>query len=457
MSKSDETLVNCQNRQGIPHNSSRREFLNTTAMGIGALGLGTLLSSDVEAKTIGGKGKVERVIHIFLQGGPSHIDTFDPKPKLQQLDGKELPRGVANGSPFQFNRSGKSGLEISEVFPELQKHADDICILRGMTTDVPDHNLATVLMNTGNFTFSRPSVGSWVTYGLGSSNENLPAFISLRPGGNPSPQSYQSSFLPGIYQGTPINTQLRDVNQMITNIKSYESLGNQRGMLDFLKKQNTIHSLQNNKDFHLENRIKSFELAYNMQIEATDAFDVNKEDKKVRDAYGNTPQGKQMLIARRLAERGVRFIQAWHGSWDHHSNVKDNISNKSREIDKPLAQLIADLKERGVLDSTLIIVGGEFGRTARRDQISRNNFGRAHQNSVFSTLMIGGGVKGGTAYGSSDELGIQPVTGKMGVHDLHATILHALGFDHTKLTYTYNGRPFRLTDVFGNVHKGIFA
>jgi hypothetical protein len=456
MQNFDQTLVNCQNRAGIPHNMTKREFLNNTAMGVGALGLASLLGPQA---VYGAEnfGKAKRVIHIFLQGGPSHIDTFDPKPTLKKLDGKELSRGVANGSPFEFNKSGKSGLEISEVFPELQKHADDICILRGMTTDVPDHNLATVLMNTGNFKFSRPSVGSWVTYGLGTDNENLPAFISLRPGGNPRPQSYQASFLPGLYQGTPINSQLRNVGDMITNIKGFDSLDGQRGMLDFLRKQNTLHSLGNNKDEHLENRIKSFELAYNMQIEATDAFDVNKEDKATRDAYGNTAQGKQMLIARRLAERGVRFVQCWHGSWDHHSNVKDNVTNRARDIDKPLAQLIADLKQRGMLEETLIIVGGEFGRTARRDQISRNNFGRAHQNSGFSTLMIGGGIKGGMAYGSTDDLGIDAVSGKMNVHDLHATILYTLGFDHKKLTYTYNGRPFRLTDVFGEVHKDIIA
>jgi|TARA_R110000765_G_scaffold42965_3_gene90375 hypothetical protein len=457
MKQYDQTLANCQNTRGTVRSMTKRDFLSTAAMGIGGLGLASLMEPE-DLMAAGGTGKAKRVIHIFLQGAPSHIDTFDPKPALEALDGKKLDRGVANGSPFKFNKSGKSGLEISEIFPNLQQHADDICVVRSMVTDVPDHNIATVFMNTGNLKFVRPSLGAWVTYGLGAENENLPAFVSLRPGGNPRPQSYQSAFLPGLNQGTPINTQLKTVSQMISNIKGYESLKSQRGMLDFLKRQNTLHSLQNNKDSHLESRIKSFELAYNMQIEATDAFDISKESKATLAKYGNTAQGKQLLIARRLAERDVRFVQAWHGSWDHHDQLYTAIKGRAKDIDQPLAALISDLKERGMLDETLIIVGGEFGRTARRDGSGRNGyFGRSHSHTGFSTLMIGGGVKGGIAHGATDELGINAVTDKMNIHDLHATVLHTLGFDHKKLTYTYNGRPFRLTDVFGQVHKNIIA
>ena len=451
---------------------SRRQFLARTGMGLGVLGLAGLLSRELLAETVSVAtgavrpqfpAKAKHVIHIFAQGAPSHIDTWDPKPDLAQYEDKSLPdlNGVAMPSPFKFKKYGKSGIEVSEVFSALGGHVDEMAIIRSMHTDIPAHDVATVFMNTGSLRMARPSVGAWALYGLGSENENMPGYISLRPNGGSPPGgalNWGSAFLPGNFQASSINTSAGTVEGMIQNIRNpYFSQDEQRHQLDLVQKLNAIHARQLQKDPQLEARIESFEMAYRMQMEATDAFDIAKEPQNVRDLYGSTPQGRQLLIARRLVERGVRFVQVWAGGWDHHQDIEDRLPQSAAEIDKPAAALLTDLKQRGLLDSTLVIWGGEFGRTVTRDRNGNDNPGRDHNNRAFSVWLAGGGVKGGTVYGATDEFGARAVENKVHIHDLHATILRLLGFDHEKLTYRYNGRDFRLTDNFGKVVQGIIA
>ena len=433
---------------------TRREYLKRFGMGMGTLSLASLLPNGASAQVQQAhfKSKVKRVIHVFFSGGQSHIDTWDPKSKLVEMDGQALPTGgLACGSPFKFNKYGKSGLEISEVFDKVAKHADDMVIINSLTAPAPAHEIATVMMNTGSLRFVRPSIGSWVVYGLGSANDNLPSFISLRSGGMPlgGTQNFGSAFLPGMYQGTPIDTSLGSVDRMIQNISNkYSSKDEQQKQMELLTKINEIHKQNLKKDEALDSRIKSFELAFRMQTEATDAFDISKEPQNVRDTYGSTAQGKQMLIARRLAERGVRFIQVWTGGWDTHNALSTSVRGAANQIDGPLAALIQDLKNRNMLDETLIVCVGEFGRTPSRDgEGGMAGYGRSHHSRAMSAVLIGGGVKGGTVYGKSDEFGYNVVEDKMDIHDLHGSILYSLGFDHRKLEYNYNGRNFRLTDV----------
>jgi hypothetical protein len=459
---------------------TRRQFLNRMGLGLGALGLYSLLDPlDLAAATTGKAaartaagpltpklphfpGKAKAVIHIFAQGAPSHVDTWDYKPELFRMDGKSIGSdgGVAMGSPFKFQRYGKSGLEVSDLFAKTAQHADDLAVIRSMYTDIPAHDVATVFMNTGSLRITKPSLGSWTVYGLGTENQNLPGFISLR--GNRLPvggaTGYSSAFLPGIYQGTSVNTTPQSVQQMIQNIRNtYVSKSEQRRQLDFVHQLNELHAQNLQRDAALESRLETAEIAFRMQAEATDVFDINKETAEVRAAYGNTAQGKQLLIARRLIERGVRFVQVWHDGWDHHQDLEDRITEKAGEIDQPLSALLTDLKQRGLLDSTLVIWGGEFGRKPTKDRNGGDNPGRDHNAKAFSVVMAGGGVKGGVVHGATDEFGAAAITDKVHVHDLHATILHCLGFDHTKLTYPYNGRDFRLTDIAGNVVKPILA
>ena len=455
---------------------SRRQFLQRAGLGLGALSLATLfdpaylvgapaapagLVSPLAPKAPQFPGKAKAVIHIFAQGAPSQIDTWDPKPALSAMDGRTLPDGgIAMGSPFKFNKMGTSGIEVSELFPNLGQHVDDMAIIRSMYTDIPAHEVATVFMNTGSLRISKPSLGSWVVYGLGTENQNLPGFISLRTGGLPpgGAANYSSSFLPGIYQGSSINTQSASVQQMIQNIRSqYLSKAEQRRQIDFVHQLDDLQARTLQHDAALDTRLESYEIAFRMQTEATDAFDLNKETAEVRAAYGNTPQGKQLLITRRLIERGVRFVQVWHDGWDHHQDLQERITKKAAEIDRPIAALMTDLKQRGMLDSTLVIWGGEFGRKPTKDRNGYDNPGRDHSSKGFVTWMAGGGVKGGVVYGATDEFGGEAVKDKVHIHDLHATILHCLGFDHTKLTYRFNGRDFRLTDVAGNVVGPILA
>jgi hypothetical protein len=377
------------------------------------------------------------------------------------MDGQPLPgmTGVAMGSPFKFSRQGKSGIEVSEVFPQVGKLVDDLCVLRSCYTDIPAHEVATIMMNTGS-RLVRPSIGSWVLYGLGTENQNMPGFISLRPGGAPpgGTSNWQSAFLPGIYQGVSINTKVPKLSDLIENIKNpCTPLAEQRRQLDLVHKLNEIHSQNLQKDAQLEARLQAYEMAFRMQTEATDAFDLNKETPRMRDFYGRTPQGNQLLITRRLIERGVRFVQVWAGGWDHHQDLAERLPERAKDIDQPLAAFIQDLKQRGLFDSTLIVWGGEFGRKPVRDPNNPDNPGRDHNAKAFSTVLTGGAVKGGMVYGATDEFGNAAVENKVHVHDLHATILALLGFDHKKLTYRYDGRDFRLTEVYGDVVKPIIA
>ena len=461
---------------------TRRQFLNRIGMGMGALSLANILDPrDLIAAQPGAKlpagpltprpshfpGKAKSVIHIFAQGAPSHIDTWDPKPSLTRLNGKSIPGGdIALGSPFKFSKYGQSGLEVSEVFAKTAQHADDLAVIRSMWTDIPAHEVATVFMNTGSLRIAKPSLGSWLVYGLGTENQNLPGFIALRGGGLPPGGStnYQAAFLPGVYQGTSINTTAPSVPQMIQNIRNtYVGKAEQRRQLDFINELNQVHAQNLQRDAALETRLESYEIAFRMQAESLDAFDINKESEATRAAYGVTAggrggeQAKQLLIARRLIERGVRVVQVWHGGWDHHNDLQTRLATKAGEIDQPLAALLADLKQRGLLDSTLVIWGGEFGRKATRDRNGYDNPGRDHNAKAFSMVMAGGGVKGGTVYGATDEFGSASVVDKVHPHDLHATILQCMGMDHTKLTYRFNGRDFRLTDVAGKVIKPILT
>jgi hypothetical protein len=455
---------------------TRRDFLQQSGTGFGLLSLAGLagmglLGNDAHAVPVGGPlapkqphfaGKAKRVIHIFAQGAPSQVDTWDPKPSLVTHAGKQVPGmgGVAMPSPFKFTKSGKSGIPVSEVFPNLAKHVDEMAIIRSMHTNIPAHEIATVFMNTGSLRIAKPTLGAWVVYGLGSENQNIPGYIALRPGRMPpgGSQNWQSAFLPGTYQGSSINTSFDRVEQMIQNIRNpYLPLDEQRRQLDLVHKFNELHAQNLQKEAALEARLEAHEMAFKMQTEATDAFDISKETGATRQLYGNSAQGKQLLIARRLMERGVRFIQVWASGWDHHQDLKDRLESTAGEIDKPLAGLLTDLKNRGLLDSTLVVWGGEFGRKPTKDKNGNPSPGRDHNNKGFSTWLAGGGIKGGTTYGSTDEFGGQAVENPVHVHDLHANILHALGFDHEKLTYRYNGRDFRLTDNFGKVIKPLFA
>jgi hypothetical protein len=436
-------------------------------MGLGALGLASLLSREALAAAAAPErthfpAKAKHVIHIFAQGAPSQVDTWDPKPALARYDEQTLPglSGVAMPSPFQFSKHGKSGIEVSEVFPALSQHVDEMAIIRSMWTDIPAHDVATVFMNTGSLRATRPSVGAWALYGLGSTNENIPGYIALRPGGGVPPGgavNWGSAFLPGDLQATSINTSVKSSESLIPDLRNtFLSLDEQRRQLDLVQTLNRLES-HTPPEPAVEARIHALEMAYRMQIEATDAFDLSKEPDNVQEQYGKTPQGRQLLIARRLVERGVRFVQVWAGGWDHHADIEDRLPASAREIDQPAAALLTDLKQRGLLDSTLVIWGGEFGRSVTRDRNGNDNPGRDHNNRAFSIWLAGGGVKGGTVYGRTDEFGAGAIENKVHIHDFHATVLHLLGFDHERLTYRFNGREFRLTDNYGQVVKALLA
>jgi len=447
---------------------------------MGSIGLGTLLADPGQGLSpLAGRpppfpAKAKRVVHFFLNGGPSHVDTFDPKPALLKYAGKALPlgnlrterkTGAAFPSPFTFQHYGKSGIEVSSLFPRIGECIDDIAVIRSMKAELPNHEPSLMLMNCGDAVLSRPSVGSWVTYGLGAENQNLPAFIAMCPGGYPikDAQNWQSGFLPGIYQGTFIDSQHTRIDALIENIRNRSTKPrDQRAQLEFLQQLNAEHRRDRAGDPQLDARIQTFELAYRMQMEASDAFDLSREPDTIRNLYGRGTHGRQTLIARRLLERGVRYIQLWHGKsqpWDHHDNIETNHANLAREIDQPVAALLQDLKRRGMLDDTLVIFGGEFGRTPTVELNNAGNSknGRDHNPYGFSVWLAGGGIRGGTVYGSTDEFGFQAQQNPVTVHDLHATILHLLGFDHEELTYRYAGRDFRLTDVHGEVVHGILA
>lgn len=464
---------------------NRREFLLRSGMGFGALGLATLAGPQAFASSASAShlpkqphfpARAKRVVHIFLNGGLSHVDSFDPKPALEKYAGKELPasyeteRKTGGGFPsrFKFNKHGQSGIEVSELFPKLAECVDDMCVIRSMHTNIPAHGPSMLMMNCGDNQLSRPSMGSWVTYGLGTENQNLPGFVTLCPGGFPTgeSQNWQAGFLPSPYQGSYVDSQHQDVEKLVKNIKShYASKEGQRKQLDLLSELNHMHQVKRQEDAELEARIQSFELAYRMQFEATDAFDISREPDYIRELYGNSVQSRQMLIARRLLERGVRFIQLWHGPgqpWDSHDDVEEQHKRLSGQCDQGIAALLKDLKQRGMLDDTLVLCTGEFGRTPTVEiaepgiSVAKGN-GRDHNHHGFTAWMAGGGIKGGCVYGATDEFGFKAVENKVHVHDLHATILNQLGFDHEALTYRHAGRDFRLTDVSGNVVHDIIA
>jgi hypothetical protein len=465
---------------------TRREVLGRCGMGFGALMASTMLAGGQalgSANPLAPKRphfvpRAKRVIHFFLNGGPSHVDTFDPKPLLEKYANKPLPEGAhlkserktgaAMPSPFKFKKYGQSGLEVSELFEKVAAaHADELCVIRSMKAQVPNHEPSLMLMNCGDAQMARPSMGSWITYGLGTENQNLPGFVAMCPGGYPikEAENWRSGFLPGVYQGTYIDSQHTNLEKLIENVRNnYVTGPAQRKQLDLLHRLNAEHQQKRARDAALEARIQSFELAYRMQSEAADAFDVSREPEHVRAMYGDmgSVHARQTLIARRLLERGVRFIQLWHGAsqpWDNHDNIKANHEKLSRQIDQPIAALLTDLKQRGMLDDTLVIWGGEFGRTPTVELGGggKPTSGRDHNPYGFSVWMAGGGVKGGSAYGATDEFGFKAVDKVCEVHDLHATILHLLGFDHTGLTYRYAGRDFRLTDVHGRVIGEVVA
>lgn len=466
---------------------TRRDFLNRCGIGFGALGLASMvgpqlladnsvLNSPLAPKAPPFPAKAKRIIHIFANGGPSQVDTFDPKPELTKRHGQAIPldlrterrTGAAFKSPFSFKPYGKSGIEVSELFPHVAESIDEIAVIRSMHADVPNHEPSSMLMNCGDARLPRPSMGSWINYGLGSENQNLPGFIAMCPGGYPiqESQNWQSAFLPGIYQGTYINSSHTDVDQLIEHIRNNQvSQKAQRAQLDLLQKLNLRHAERSQKDAQLEARIQSFELAYRMQMEATDAFDIKREPESIRSLYGDTTQGRQCLIARRLVEKGVRFVQLWHGDgqpWDNHDDIEDGHRRLARESDQAIGALLKDLKQRGMLEDTLVIWGGEFGRTpvvelptpgANAGKVN----GRDHNHYGFSMWMAGGGVKGGYVHGATDDFGFKAVEKPVHIHDLHATILALMGFDHEKLTYRFAGRDFRLTDVHGHVVKELIA
>ena len=470
---------------------SRRDFLTRTGLGLGALSLQTLGDPAAATGTLDGPAslaslsplapkpphfapKARRVVHFFLNGGPSQVDTFDPKPALAKYAGQPLPgqylrterkTGAALPSPFKFSRYGQSGLEISEVFARTAAHADDIAVIRSMHAQVPNHEPSLMLMNCGDSVQPRPSFGSWALYGLGTENQNLPGFVSLCPGGLPikDSENWQSAFLPGVFQGTFVDPQHREVERLIENIRSpHATPGMQRRQLDLLASLNAAHRSDHGSDPRLEARIESFELAFRMQMEASDAFDLSREPASIRAMYGDTVHGRQTLIARRLLERGVRVVQLWHGAgqpWDHHDNIEANHRKNAAEIDGPIAAFITDLKQRGLFDDTLILWGGEFGRTPSVElgDSGKSKLGRDHNHYGFSVWLAGGGVRGGVAHGATDEFGFRAVENPVSVHDLHATMLHLLGFDHERLTYRHAGRDFRLTDVSGEVVRPVVA
>ena len=397
------------------------------------------------------------------------MDSFDYKPALAKYDGKEMPgeglkterkTGTLMKSPFTFSQHGECGLWASDLFPKVAAMADDLCVINSMHANVPNHEPSLMLMNTGaeRINLVRPSMGSWVTYGLGTENENLPGFVSLCPGGVPivETQNWRSAFLPGAYQGAHIDTKNTLISKLIPDIRNPRIPRElQRRQLDLIQEMNRQDGEISGIDPDQEARMHSLELAYKMQMEASDAFNVEREPAAIRELYGDTLHGRQMLIARRLIERGVRFVQLYHGAgskWDSHTKMEENHGRLCNNVDVPIVGLIQDLKQRGLLEDTLVIWGGEFGRTP----MSEKGDGRDHNPTGFTMWMAGGGVKGGQTIGATDELGLYAVEDKMHVHDIHSTIMALLGLDHTEVVYMHKGRPERIDLNEGHVNEGLF-
>jgi hypothetical protein len=459
---------------------SRRAALKSTAVGFGYLafaGLSTWAAekdNPLAPKKPHFPARARRVIFLCMEGAPSHVDTFDYKPRLPELDGTSMPGARFGGkllaSPWKFRQHGQGGLWISELFPELAKRADDLCLLRGMHTDVPAHSQAFLQMHTGIFQFKRPSMGAWTYYGLGTANENLPGFVTISPPPqNGGPANYGSAFLPAVYQGTPISLGFGGFGggfggggggaPRVSNIRNpNQSSDAQRKQLDFLQSLNRGALEREPYNAEIEGAIESFELAFRMQKDLPKVLDVDNESAATKALYGIGEQatdgfGRQCLLARRFVEAGVRFVEITSNGWDHHRDLKNALGNKAASVDRPIAGLLKDLSSRGLLQDTLVLWGGEFGRTP----YAQGTDGRDHNARGFTMWLAGGGVRGGFAHGATDDYGYEAVAGKVHIHDWHATILHLLGLDHEKLTYRYAGRDMRLTDVRGNVVREILA
>ncbi|MCU1238408.1 MAG: hypothetical protein JWP63_6375 [Candidatus Solibacter sp.] len=454
------------------HKLSRRKMIETVFGGVGAVGLSAMLGSPLEAAESLGRytgqrtpGKAKHVISLFLSGGPSHVDLFDPKPALVKFQGQrpgstdlrtERQTGGLMPSPFTFQKYGQSGIECSELVKNMGSVIDDVCVLRSMYSFNPTHTPALGLYHTGTILLNRPSLGSWISYGLGTENQNLPAFVALDSGaggaGGLGGSVTRAGFLPAEHQGTSFSDSETAPDKMIQNLQNkWMDDKTQRRQLDALQELNRGFSDSFGPDDYLEGRIKSMEGAYRMQFEAMDVFDIRKEPQAVRDEYGDNPFGHGCLLARRLVERGVRFVHVGSGGWDDHKDIEKEYRKKVPNMDQSAAALVRDLKRRGLLDETIVVWGGEFGRTP----VSESGTGRDHNPYGFTMWTAGGGFRGGLSYGSTDEFGFKAVENRVSIHDLHATMLYALGIDHTKLTYRYAGRDFRLTDVFGDVVDGV--
>jgi hypothetical protein len=461
----------------LPPFISRRAVLRSVASGFGYLAFAGLAHAEATKKAgaLAPKEthfapKAKRIIFLCMNGGPSHVDLFDYKPELNKRSGEDSPVGGGKllGSPFKFKQHGKGGVWISELFPELSKHADDLCVVNSMHTDLPNHPQAFLQMHCGIFQFQRPSLGAWALYGLGTENANLPGFLTLNPPlNNGGPANYGSSFLPAVYQGTKIGGRAGPGQQQsVSNIKNpKQSMPAQRVQLDFVQQLNRNALEAGGENPGIEGLIDSYELAFRMQGELPKLMDLSRETAATQKLYGidgggagaagpfGAGFGRACLLARRFVEAGVRFVEITMPGWDHHRNLKDDLTRSCTTIDKPIAGLLADLKARDMLKDTLVIWGGEFGRTP----YAQGPDGRDHNSKGYSTWMAGGGVKGGFNYGKTDEYGFEAVADRMHVHDWHATILHLLGLDHEKLTYRYAGREMRLTDVKGTVATGVLA
>ena len=467
--------------------TTRRRFLQQCGAGMGALALGSLLDDKLFAADSAGPilgkphfaPKAKNIIYLFQSGGPSHLDLFDPKPELTKRDGQQVPEELVKNirlaqigknakllaSPYKFAQHGKSGVWLSELLPRLGTIANDVCFVQGFYSEAFNHDPATLFMNTGAQLAGRPAMGSWFSYGLGSENKDLPAFVVLMTGvGQPlTNASWGSGFLPTVHQGVTLRSQ----GDPVLFVGNPPGMGSQRRRqsLDVLKDLNQARydALQ---DPEIQTRIASYEMAYRMQTSVPEVMDISKEPASMHEAYGTTPGrasfANNCLLARRLVERGVRFVQLYHRGWDHHGgpdgNLVFDLKKRCAETDQPAVALVQDLKERGLLEETLVLWGGEFGRTPMmQGALKPDQLGRDHHPHGYTIWMAGGGIKPGIVYGKTDEFGFNAVEDRVHVHDLHATILHLFGVDHTRLTYHFQGRDFRLTDVHGAVVKGLLA
>lgn len=446
---------------------TRRAWLRETGLGFGSVALAGLCADEVAGGPLSPRAahfaaRAKRVIFLFMQGGQSQMDLFDPKPELQKVDGQLVDKNKEpgpryKGSPVKFRSHGESGLELGSVWEHLPRHADRLCLIRSMTTDTGNHSNAMLAFHTGSQNFVRPSMGSWAAYGLGTESNSLPGFITLKPTRMHGSRVHSSAFLPTIYQGMPLGDDSVPASKIgIVDLQNRRwSRDSQRKMLEFTQAHNRRLLQAGGSTPEMEGLIQSYERAFRLQTEATTLFDLSDEPQHVLDMYGvdektTDDYGRMCLLARRFAEAGVRFIQVNHGGWDHHGNIDASLPNTCRSVDQPMAALITDLEQRGMLDDTLVISSGEFGRTAVAEG-TWQTAGRNHNKHGFTVWMTGGGARGGLAYGATDPLGVKAVEDKAHIHDLHATLLHLLGLDHERLTYRYHGRDFRLTDVFGEI------